>query len=615
MPSFQSSSPPSAMSMSDPDIGKSTASPPMGDVRSGDRTGAAPGLAGARSRLRSVSDARASTSLSVSISRASRTSSLDDSNEFRSSSSYTGALISPTYPSASSKIFKANTPLSEDDMNGSSSPGAGGPVTAEKLTSSLQKIQALAQGQTDRMKQINYAEKRADLAEAVHEKSSLWRARGAEWGGLARKAWEDRGGMGGIAGGFADRWKRRGDGVNDGTPEYPRYGEGGRIFGLPLEDAVRISKISATTGVPAVVTRCIEYLDIMGIEEVGLYRVPGSTINVNRLKTIFDSGNDYDFLQKGNEPQNPHDVATLLKLYLRELPIPIIPSEAMPTFTNIDFASLDQQPAQQLRNALRSLPLENYILLGTLCLHLSNLADFESCTKMNISNLGVIFCPTLHIGSLLFKNLLGGDGSEKERRKSLLLVWADLDTRHEEMENIQMIKDFESGLQVEENDPFQDGSDEVQRADRMQEQGGSDDSSRRSDREHADYDLLDLGSSPPQHQPLSAFTHSSLQTPIPPFHPKETSASSFKIINLSTKPKEPPLDLYDELVAREIDEAASTPLIDLSVSHDLDRSKMEPSENLLRRHAREPAMNRRSESPPPFRIAARHERLPAVSIR
>lgn len=82
--------------------------------------------------------------------------------------------------------------------------------------------------------------------------------------------------------------------MNDGTHEYPRYGEGGRIFGLPLEDAVRISKISATTGVPAVVTRCIEYLDIMGIEEVGLYRVPGSTINVNRLKTIFDSGKDRD---------------------------------------------------------------------------------------------------------------------------------------------------------------------------------------------------------------------------------------------------------------------------------------------------------------------------------
>jgi hypothetical protein len=60
------------------------------------------------------------------------------------------------------------------------------------------------------MKQINYSEKKADLAEAVYEKSSQWRARGAEWGGIAKKAWEERGGMGGIAGGIADRWKRKG---------------------------------------------------------------------------------------------------------------------------------------------------------------------------------------------------------------------------------------------------------------------------------------------------------------------------------------------------------------------------------------------------------------------
>ncbi|KAF9400188.1 hypothetical protein BGZ94_005525, partial [Podila epigama] len=81
--------------------------------------------------------------------------------------------------------------------------------TSTRLTASLQKIQALAQEQTERMKQVNYLEKRADLTEAVIEKSSLWRARGAEWSGLAKKAWDDRGGMGGITGGLADRWRRK----------------------------------------------------------------------------------------------------------------------------------------------------------------------------------------------------------------------------------------------------------------------------------------------------------------------------------------------------------------------------------------------------------------------
>ncbi|KAF9426378.1 hypothetical protein BGZ76_002790 [Entomortierella beljakovae] len=68
---------------------------------------------------------------------------------------------------------------------------------------------------------------------------------------------------------------------------------------------------------------------------------------------------------------------------------------------------------------------------------------------MNISNLGLIFCPTLQIGSVLFKNLLGGDGGDEERRTSLLMVWADLNMKHEELENIEMIRQFEESVQVE----------------------------------------------------------------------------------------------------------------------------------------------------------------------
>lgn len=82
------------------------------------------------------------------------------------------------------------------------------------------------------------------------------------------------------------------DGTNEGQQDYSRPGIADHIFGLPLEDAVRLSKISATTGVPAVISRCIEYLDIMGVEEVGLYRVPGSTSNVARLKAMFDHGKE-----------------------------------------------------------------------------------------------------------------------------------------------------------------------------------------------------------------------------------------------------------------------------------------------------------------------------------
>ncbi|KAF9945520.1 hypothetical protein BGZ72_001256 [Mortierella alpina] len=585
-------------------------------------SGESSALINARSKLRSTSDKKTSTSPTLAyppIARPHTTSTPafgDDLIPEASLSKSHGPFVMPTYPPYPLGQNDGNGDLIDDEQQASAAPAAA-------LAASLHKIQALAQGQTERMKQINYSEKKADLAEVVYEKSSLWRARGAEWSGIAKKAWDDRGGMGGIAGGLADRWKRKADGMNEGMPEYSRNAITDRIFGLPLEDAVKFSKISASTGVPAVVTRCIEYLDIMGVEEVGLYRVSGSTTNVARLKAMFDHGQDYDFLQKGNEPQNPHDVATLLKLYLRELPSPIIPQEIMPSFNCIDFSGPQKHRVQALRSALRLLPLENYILLGSLSQHLSNLAEYENCTKMNISNLGLIFCPTLQIGSVLFKNLLGGDEGESERRANLLQVWEDLDRKHEEMENLEMIKDFETGLHFEKNgdgafvDAFEQEQ-ERQRAMDPRTDGGpvGDQATRQMEGwEDIDRDLLDFGSSPALTTAANASTQSKggseSKTMVSPLTPPTSAynAAGTPVFN-TPKLTEPAPDLYDELMTRELNEATNTPLIDLGLDEDQDP---DPQEFRWRRHAREPAINRLSDSPP--RTTARHERLPAVSLR
>ncbi|GJJ75762.1 hypothetical protein EMPS_08120 [Entomortierella parvispora] len=577
-------------------------------------------LFGARSRLRSTSDAKTSASLAIAVPQSSRSpvaaeQTVDGPFSHRGQAN-AGYISSPTSPVSPTYPPYSNMSSGSQRLHPEDAPAAA-------LTASLHKIQALAQEQTERMKHINYAEKRADLAEAVQEKSSLWRARGAEWGGIAKKAWEDRGGMGGIAGGLADRWKRRDtDEMPDSNGNFNRRGTAVQIFGLPLEDAVRLSRISVVTGVPAVVTRCIEYLDIMGVEEVGLYRVSGSTSNVARLKSMFDHGQDYDFLQKGNEPQNPHDVATLLKLYLRELPSPIIPTDSLASFNSIKFSEMEQS-VQLLKDALHRLPLENYILLGTLCQHLSNLADYESSTKMNISNLGLIFCPTLQIGSVLFKNLLGGDGGDEQRRKNLLLVWADKDLKHEEMENLELIKNFEMGLQLE-----QEGENDLDFTDDFLQgesaQGGQQREATAvshhpaGDWEEINRDYSDQSPASPPHciQHLKG-TSGSRQTPQ---GSPSTENATIPYTQLSAKPTSgtttsrpaPVIDLYDQLMTKELDEATSTPLIDFGLE---DASIEHAAENAQwRRHAREPATNNsngRSSSQP---HRSRHERHPAASL-
>ncbi|KAF9581136.1 hypothetical protein BGW38_001957 [Lunasporangiospora selenospora] len=589
--------------------------------------GANPTLFNARSRLRSTSDAKGPPSLSVILpSQApSRTETVVPAWIGSSAAAVTSVNIghsgSPLSPTSPASPFGYET-SDNDDWSDSSQPSANA-TSGAPLTTPLQKIQALAQEQTDRVRQINYAEKKADLADVVYEKSSHWRARGAEWGVMAKKAWEDRGGMGGIAGGIADRWKRReGNGI---ASDLTKPGGVSQIFGLPLEEAARLSRISLSLGIPAVVTRCIEYLDIMGVEEVGLYRVPGSTSNVARLKAMFDQGIDYDFLQKGNTPQSPHDVATLLKLYLRELPCPVIPPEIMPAY-NIDLTNLESN-LQQLREALRQLPLVNYVLLGALCQHLSNFADYESTTKMSISNLGLIFCPTLQMGSILFRSLLGGDGPEKERRRRLLTIWEDLDRRHEELENIEMIREFEM---LERKSERSLGP--IVRCEDMQERtmplstfadsstGHDPFSSWQQPGLNGGGDLLNLGTSPPSESGGRMRLHSrvgpgsrveigsSPSLPSPPSPDRNDGGNDYNNgskwsgvnMNVPKKPSEPPvMDLYDELMTRELNEATNTPLIDFIDSspsgndHNTSAAATaDPSDVRWRRHAREPATNR-----------------------
>ncbi|KAF8959196.1 hypothetical protein BGZ46_001815 [Entomortierella lignicola] len=198
------------------------------------------------------------------------------------------------------------------------------------------------------------------------------------------------------------------------------------IFGAGLEDAVRMSHIPDTPMVPAVLFRCVEYLEVKGVDEVGLYRVPGSHASVQKLKKMFDTGKDLNLLTM--DAIDPNDIATLLKLYLRELPTPLLPAVFLEQFQSV--ISTDRQVCHSLRGILLRLPRTNYVVLSFLCHHLSRIAAHSEKTKMNVSNLAVVFAPTLSIGSVLFKALLGGyydaEDSAESRERGLKIVWGGL---------------------------------------------------------------------------------------------------------------------------------------------------------------------------------------------
>jgi RalA-binding protein 1 len=96
------------------------------------------------------------------------------------------------------------------------------------------------------------------------------------------------------------------------------------IFGAPLSEAVELSQpIGLDVPLPAVVYRCIEYLQVRGaVTEEGIFRLSGSNVVIKALRDRFNIEGDVRLLE--GEFYDVHAVASLLKLYLRELPVSIL---------------------------------------------------------------------------------------------------------------------------------------------------------------------------------------------------------------------------------------------------------------------------------------------------
>lgn len=60
------------------------------------------------------------------------------------------------------------------------------------------------------------------------------------------------------------------------------------VFGTPLEESLEIAQIA---NLPAIVFRCIQYLELKKAEqEEGIYRLSGSSAVIKSLKDRFNSG-------------------------------------------------------------------------------------------------------------------------------------------------------------------------------------------------------------------------------------------------------------------------------------------------------------------------------------
>ncbi|PVV00818.1 hypothetical protein BB560_004794 [Smittium megazygosporum] len=129
------------------------------------------------------------------------------------------------------------------------------------------------------------------------------------------------------------------------------------VFGIPLKQAVSISAITPNLPLPAIFIRCIEYLDKNGIDEIGLYRISGSTKSVSAVRSLFSCGYDVCL---DNLPIEVHTVSTLFKAYLRELPEPLTTLALKPEFDYLNSIYYKiEKKSQACQNDTEPKPSEN----------------------------------------------------------------------------------------------------------------------------------------------------------------------------------------------------------------------------------------------------------------
>jgi len=128
----------------------------------------------------------------------------------------------------------------------------------------------------------------------------------------------------------------------------------------------------------------------LALEVIGIFRVSPSSVKLTKFKSEYDRGLSVNF-----PPDiNPHIVSGLLKLYLRELPEPVIPYSMYDRFVDFELGEIPEQ-IDTLTELVQQLPKDNFNVLHYLAEFQARVIAHSDVNLMTIENLAVVFGPNL----------------------------------------------------------------------------------------------------------------------------------------------------------------------------------------------------------------------------
>ncbi|KAI1189261.1 rho GTPase activator Rga [Nemania serpens] len=160
------------------------------------------------------------------------------------------------------------------------------------------------------------------------------------------------------------------------------------LFGSELADRAEYERRQ----IPSVVTRCIEEVELRGMEMEGIYRKTGGNSQVKSIQEGFDKNENYDI---SDPDMDITAVTSVLKQYFRKLPTPLLTYDIYDRVLETNSLATDSEKCDHLQNVFNQLPRQHKDCLEFLMFHLSRVASRESENLMTPRNLAVVFAPTI----------------------------------------------------------------------------------------------------------------------------------------------------------------------------------------------------------------------------
>ncbi|XP_044151194.1 LOW QUALITY PROTEIN: rho GTPase-activating protein 21 [Bufo gargarizans] len=166
---------------------------------------------------------------------------------------------------------------------------------------------------------------------------------------------------------------------------------GGGTFGVRLDDC---PPAQTNKYIPLIVDICCKLVEERGLENTGIYRVPGNNAAIASMQEELNKGfTDIDL--EDDKWRDLNVISSLLKSFFRKLPEPLFTNERYNDFIEANRKEDPKERLVLLKRLILDLPEHHYETLKFLCTHLKTVAENSEKNKMEPRNLAIVFGPTL----------------------------------------------------------------------------------------------------------------------------------------------------------------------------------------------------------------------------